>query len=55
MSLLIVGSIAYDTIETPMTRRENVLGGAAPFFAYAAGLECVGPNFGLLPLAGIIS
>jgi len=37
MSLLVVGSIAYDTIETPMMRRENVLGGSAPFFAYAAG------------------
>jgi len=40
MSLLVVGSIAYDTIETPMAKRENVLGGSAPFFAYAAGFFC---------------
>ena len=40
MSLLVVGSIAYDTIETPTARRENVLGGSAPFFAYAAGFFC---------------
>jgi len=40
MSLLVVGSIAYDTIETPTARRENVLGGSAPFFAYAASFFC---------------
>ena len=40
MSLLVVGSIAYDTIETPMAKRENVLGGSAPYFAYAAGFFC---------------
>jgi sugar/nucleoside kinase (ribokinase family) len=36
MSLLVVGSTAYDTIETPAAKRENILGGSAPFFAYAA-------------------
>ena len=40
MSLLAVGSIAYDTIETPMTKRENILGGSAPFFSFAAGFFC---------------
>ena len=40
MSLLVVGSIAYDTIETPTARRENILGGSAPFFAYAASFFC---------------
>ena len=40
MSLLVVGSIAYDTIETPTAKRENVLGGSAPFFSYAAGFFC---------------
>jgi len=40
MSLLVVGSIAYDTIETPLAKRDNVLGGSAPFFAYAAGFFC---------------
>ena len=36
MSLLVVGSVAYDTIETPTDRREDVLGGSALHFAMAA-------------------
>ncbi len=36
MSLLVVGSIGLDTVETPAARRENVLGGSAAYFAYAA-------------------
>ena len=36
MSLLVVGSIGIDTVETPTARRENVLGGSAVYFAYAA-------------------
>jgi sugar/nucleoside kinase (ribokinase family) len=36
MSLLVVGSVAYDTIETPMERREDVLGGSALHFSHAA-------------------
>jgi len=36
MSLLVVGSVAYDTIETPLERREDVLGGSALHSAYAA-------------------
>ncbi|MDR1959531.1 MAG: PfkB family carbohydrate kinase [Planctomycetaceae bacterium] len=36
MSLLVVGSLAIDTIETPQDRRENVLGGSATHFAHAA-------------------
>ncbi|MCC7085869.1 MAG: sugar kinase [Pirellulales bacterium] len=36
MSLLVVGSVALDSVETPATRRENLLGGAAVFFSYAA-------------------
>ena len=36
MSLLVVGSVAYDTIETPTERREDVLGGSALHFAYSA-------------------
>ena len=36
MSLLVVGSAAYDTIETPTERREDVLGGSALHFSYAA-------------------
>jgi len=36
MSLLVVGSIALDSVETPTTKRDNVLGGSAVFFSYAA-------------------
>lgn len=36
MSLLVVGSIGIDTVETPAARRENLLGGSAAYFAYAA-------------------
>ena len=36
MSLLVVGSIALDCIETPVAKRDDVLGGSAVFFSYAA-------------------
>ncbi len=36
MSLLVTGSIGIDTVETPFGRRENVIGGSAIYFAYAA-------------------
>ena len=36
MPLLVVGSVALDGIETPQERRENVLGGSAVHFSYAA-------------------
>ena len=36
MSILVVGSVAYDTVETPFGRAEKVLGGSASFFAVAA-------------------
>lgn len=36
MSLLVVGSVALDSVETPHDRRDNVLGGSAVFFSYAA-------------------
>ncbi|MCA9271325.1 MAG: hypothetical protein KDA41_22735 [Planctomycetales bacterium] len=36
MPLLVVGSIALDTVETPTASRANVLGGSAVFFSYAA-------------------
>ncbi len=38
MSALVVGSMALDTVETPFGRAEEVLGGAASFFAAAASL-----------------
>jgi sugar/nucleoside kinase (ribokinase family) len=36
MSILVVGSVAFDNIATPSGRVENVLGGAATHFALAA-------------------
>jgi sugar/nucleoside kinase (ribokinase family) len=36
MSLLIVGSIAFDSIETPQRTVDDVLGGSASYFCYAA-------------------
>jgi cytidine kinase len=36
MSLLVVGSIAIDTVETPSGRREDLLGGSASHFSCAA-------------------
>ena len=48
MSLLVVGSIAYDDIETPTEKRENLLGGSAPLFSYAAGY------FGPVQMVGVV-
>lgn len=36
MSLLVVGSVALDDLETPLGSAERVVGGAATYFAYAA-------------------
>jgi sugar/nucleoside kinase (ribokinase family) len=36
MTLLVVGSLGLDTLETPFGRAENVLGGSASYFALAA-------------------
>jgi len=38
LPILVVGSVALDTVETPFNRVEEVLGGAASFFATAASL-----------------
>jgi sugar/nucleoside kinase (ribokinase family) len=40
MSLLVVGSIALDTVETPFGRAVDVLGGSATFFTAAASCFC---------------
>jgi len=52
MSILAVGSIAFDTIATPSGRVENVLGGSATYFSMAASyfadvrvLAVVGDDF----------
>jgi sugar/nucleoside kinase (ribokinase family) len=36
MSLLVVGSMALDSVETPFGRRDDVLGGSATYFSTAA-------------------
>jgi sugar/nucleoside kinase (ribokinase family) len=38
MSLLVTGSIGIDTVETPHGRAEEVLGGSAVYFSFAASL-----------------
>jgi len=53
MSITVVGSVAYDSIETPAGRRERCLGGAATHFSLAASfftpvrvIAVVGEDFG---------
>jgi sugar/nucleoside kinase (ribokinase family) len=53
MSILVVGSVAYDTVETPFGRAEQVLGGSAAYFSVAASffspvnlVAVVGEDFG---------
>ncbi len=40
MAIAVVGSIAFDSIETPAGRRERCLGGAAAYFALSASFFC---------------
>lgn len=37
-TILVVGSLAYDDVQTPFERRRNVLGGAACYFSFASSL-----------------
>jgi len=53
MAILVVGSVAFDAIETPSGRRERCLGGAATHFSLAASyftpvrvIGVVGEDFG---------
>ena len=53
MSVTVVGSVAFDAVETPFGRRERILGGAATHFALAASfftdvrvVGVVGDDFG---------
>ena len=48
MPLCVVGSVALDSVETPTETRENVLGGSAVFFSYAASF------FTTVRLAGVV-
>lgn len=36
MSILVVGSVAFDTVETPSGKRERILGGSANYFSISA-------------------
>jgi sugar/nucleoside kinase (ribokinase family) len=38
MKLLVVGSIALDSVETPFGKEENILGGSASYFSLAASM-----------------
>jgi sugar/nucleoside kinase (ribokinase family) len=60
MTLLVVGSLALDTVETPFGQKTDALGGSATFFAHAAGLlhpvrvvGVVGNDFPEAALAGL--
>ena len=48
MSILVVGSIALDSVETPFGTAEEALGGAAVYFSYAASF------FNRVRLVGVI-
>ena len=36
MSLLVIGSVAFDAIETPFGKTDKIIGGAATYIAYSA-------------------
>ena len=53
MSIVVVGSVAFDSLETPSGKREKILGGAATHFSLAASfftdvrvIGVVGEDFG---------
>lgn len=48
MSLLVVGTLAYDTVETVFARRAEVLGGSATYFAIGAS------RFAPVSLVGVV-
>ncbi|MDA7980904.1 MAG: PfkB family carbohydrate kinase [Pirellulales bacterium] len=48
MPLLVVGSIAFDSVETPTERRDDILGGSAVHFSYAASF------FTKLKMVGVV-
>ncbi len=48
MTVLVVGSVALDSVETPFGRADNVLGGSATFFAASAS------HFAPVQLVGVV-
>lgn len=62
MPLLAIGTLAFDTIETPYDRRENALGGSGTYFATSASffspvqlVGVVGEDFGEEPIRALSS
>ncbi len=54
MPILVVGSVAFDSVKTPFGEREHILGGSATYFSVAASfftevrvVAVVGEDFGL--------
>jgi sugar/nucleoside kinase (ribokinase family) len=48
VSLCVVGTVAFDDVETPAGRREGVLGGSATYFSVAAS------HFGRVGVVGVV-
>src|SRR3712207_5922925 len=48
MTVLVVGSVALDSVETPFGKAENVLGGSATFFSASAS------HFAPVQLVGVV-
>src|SRR4029453_15718111 len=62
MSVLVVGSVALDSVETPFGKADDVLGGSANFFSEAASLltpvqlaEVIGTDYPLETRRGVFS
>ena len=49
MSLLVVGSVAYDEVETPFGKKEHILGGSASHFSISASFFT---NVGIVAVVG---
>ena len=43
MSLLVLGSVALDTVKTPIEERADLLGGSASYASVAASFFFTGP------------
>ncbi len=48
MKLLVIGTLAFDSVETPHDRRERAIGGSATYFAHAAA------SFGPVRVVGVV-
>ena len=53
MAILVVGSVAFDSVKTPFGERDRILGGSATYFSVAASfftnvrvVAVVGDDFG---------